>query len=89
MRYRNYKLCASIGRSQSLLLPVTTVLDTGAGPNLVNIRKLPMRWHPHIRQMPVPNLVDAQKRRMEILGVLPLIVRIRSSQGESLFYGRE
>ena len=35
-RSRNYKLSASLGVNSHTLRPLTVVLDTGAGPNLVN-----------------------------------------------------
>ena len=33
---QNYKISASVGQKQALMVAITPVLDTGAGPNLIH-----------------------------------------------------
>jgi Retroviral aspartyl protease len=41
---RNYKVSATVGVSASVLTPVSAILDTGAGPNLIREKVLPEDW---------------------------------------------
>ena len=75
-RHRNYKVSLSIGRGTDMMIPLVSVLDTGAGPNIINANVLPAVWRTSIKSTSVPPLVDAQSRPLRCLGVLPLIVRI-------------
>ena len=76
MRYRNYKVHAAIGLSKSAMFPVVSVLDSGAGPNLVHLRMIPPGWLSRIRQGALPKLVDAQKRSINAIGTIALMVRL-------------
>ena len=55
-----------------------SVLDTGAGPNIINARCIPRQWHQYIRSVKTPRLVSASKTAMPVLGVIELMVRIGS-----------
>jgi hypothetical protein len=41
---RNYKVSATVGVSATVLTPVSAILDTGAGPNLIRESSLPEDW---------------------------------------------
>lgn len=45
---RYYKLSASVGRNGAVPIPIKTVLDTGAGPNLIHKRSIDPAWHSYI-----------------------------------------
>lgn len=73
---RNYKLSASLGMTSQTLHPLTVVLDTGAGPNLVDKRWLPSSWHDRIQPSPVANLSAAANQPIPVIGVILLHVRL-------------
>lgn len=56
--------------------PLTFVLDTGAGPNLMEMTSLCPTWQKDIEPSPVPQLHAASGQPLVILGVLALFVRI-------------
>ena len=76
MRSRNYKAHLSVGRSHKCMTTATGVLDTGARPNLLHLRKLSSPWIERIQRIPVPTLVDAKRRPKNVMGALPLIGQI-------------
>jgi hypothetical protein len=41
---RNYKVSATVGVLATVLTPVSVILDTGAGPNLIRESALPEDW---------------------------------------------
>jgi hypothetical protein len=41
---RNYKISVTIGVSATMLTPVSAILDTGAGPNMIRETVLPEDW---------------------------------------------
>jgi hypothetical protein len=44
MESRNYEVSATVGVSSAVATPVYAILDTGAGPNLVQEDVLPEDW---------------------------------------------
>lgn len=73
----NYKVEASIGPDIQTLRPVLTVLDTGAGPNLIRADLLPpAALEACDKDREVVNLSSASNHRLETLGVLHLTVKI-------------
>jgi hypothetical protein len=73
----NYKLGVSVGLTRAVLFPVRSVLDTGAGPNLVREDILPSGWD----RLLIPNLLlsritNASGRRMPAKGVITLFVQV-------------
>ena len=71
---RNYKVRLTVGINSTVAHPVTSVLDTGAGPNLINKDFLPTQWHSNIRPMKDPGLVGATKQAVVMQGVILLHV---------------
>lgn len=79
---RNYKLSATVVRDGALSIPVKTVLDIGAGPNLIRKKRIDLAWPSHIRPVQITRLLDASKRVMKFCGLIHLTVRIRRSQAK-------
>jgi len=73
---RNYKIGISVGVQASITHPVTCVLDTGAGPNLINKDFLPPSWTDKIRPAQDPGLIAATRQAVSIEGVILLHVRV-------------
>ena len=55
---------------------ITPVLDSGAGPNLIYLRRVAGPWRAAIKSARSPPLIDASNRSMKALGELKLHVRI-------------
>jgi hypothetical protein len=49
---RDYKVSATVGVSATVLRPVSAILDTGAGPNLIGEKVLPDDWE--LNRIPGP-----------------------------------
>lgn len=58
------------------LKPTTTVLDTGADPNLINLRFLPEAWRHRIQSANIGSLVMAARQRISVTGVIPLYIQL-------------
>ena len=41
---RNYKVRLTVGAVSNIMVPTTVVLDTGAGPNLINMDFIKTEW---------------------------------------------
>lgn len=67
------------------MIRVRTVLDTGAGPNLIHYDRIDPAWRTSIRDTTTPSLRDASKRAMRTLGVITLLVRIGQFQAHVQF----
>ncbi|CAN8063812.1 unnamed protein product [Agarophyton chilense] len=77
MKYNNYKVRASICFSDRLAVPVTCVLETGAGPNVLNSRVIPEAVLRNLSRPPDNNpLVDANKRPLNLRGMLTTVVQL-------------
>lgn len=73
----NYKVEAQIGASRHSLMPVVSVIDTGAGPNLVKAELVPAQVLQSLdSNRQVVNLASASNHRLETLGVVHLIVQV-------------
>eukprot|EP00171_Calliarthron_tuberculosum_P022458 IDg22458t1 len=76
----NYKLDALIGPDTKTQQPLLTVLDTGAGPNLIRADLLPQRLLDELdRTREIVNIASASKHRLDVLGTLALTVTVESS----------
>lgn len=75
----NYKLAAEVGPSRKTQQPRLTVLDTGAGPNLIRTDLLPQRLLDELdRTREIVNLARASQHRLEVLGITTLSVTVGS-----------
>jgi len=72
----NYKVNVSIGQQKSTLLPTEAVLDTGACPNLIDKRYIPLKWRHAIRPQEVSRLRGANNTTLVVEGVILLHVRV-------------
>jgi Retroviral aspartyl protease len=62
---RNYKISVTIGVSATVLTPVSAILDTGAGPNMIRETVLPEDWERYrIPGLPAFHIVGAGGRRI-------------------------
>lgn len=66
----------SLGIKSIMLLRVASLLDTGAGPNLINESFLPNKWYDHIKSATPSNLRTANTETVNIDGMIPMLVRI-------------
>jgi hypothetical protein len=83
----NYKLGVSIGLTRAVLFPVRSVLDTGAGPNLVREDVLPSGWDCSlIPNQPLPQITNASGKRMPVKGVIILILQVGNLVRRVRFY---
>ena len=73
---RNYKLRMSWGINSKSLLPQTVILDTGAGPNLVDYGRLPEKWKKKIKKVKRVSMTSASKDKMNLVGVIPIVIRL-------------
>ena len=77
MAKRNYKIHADIGITRRATRRFVAVLDTGAGPSFIRRDVLPEDIGAFIRKEPTaPKIIDANKRKVEIDGVIDLSVNI-------------
>ena len=77
MAKRNYKIHADIGITRRATRKFVAVLDTGAGPSFIRRDVLPDDIGAIIRKDPTaPKIIDANKRKVEIDGVIDLSVNI-------------
>ncbi|CAN8063205.1 unnamed protein product [Agarophyton chilense] len=73
---RNYKVYAYIGSDRNLLSRRFTILDTGAGPNFKRESELAPADLERIRYGPLPDIRDATKNAVKIVGTVRLMVRL-------------
>ena len=73
----NYKVEALIGRTRTLQSSYLTVLDTGAGPNLIRSDCLDTEALATVDTSPdIVNLASATKHRLDTLGIVTLTVTV-------------
>lgn len=65
-----------MGLDSQVQMPVTSVLDTGAGPNLVHLNGLPSVWQSKLVKTAQTTVTDASRNHMRTLGVIRLFMRI-------------
>ncbi|CAN8063106.1 unnamed protein product [Agarophyton chilense] len=70
MQKRNYKVYADIGWDKDLLTRRLTVLDTGAGPNSIQISELRFTDQEQIHYGPLPDIRDANRNAVRTLGTV-------------------
>ena len=62
-----------LGCNLQVMHTANAVLDTGAGPNLVQESSLPKDWRKHARQaLDVPRIHEANNRQLRVEGVVNL-----------------
>ena len=81
----NCKISATVGQKQVLMVAITPVLDSGAGPNLIHLRCVAESWRPSIKPARSPALIDSSNRAIKVLGEMPLFVRIGAFVGRIPF----
>ena len=73
---KNYKVYADIGPTVGLMSRVLSVLDTGAGPNLVRKSELPPGMETLVSFGPTQDIGDANNRPLRTLGTIRMPVRL-------------
>ena len=73
---KTYKVYADIGPTIGLMSRVLSVLDTGAGPNLVRKSELPPGMETLISFGPTQDIGDANNRPLRTLGTIRMPVRL-------------
>lgn len=82
----NYKVAAALGCDNTSLTPVLSVLDTGAGPNLVRLSALPPPLRSQINSSrAIVNLQSASRHKITTLGVVTLTVRVGTYEARQPF----
>jgi Retroviral aspartyl protease len=83
---RNYKVSATVGVSFTVLTPVSAILDTGAGPNLIRESVLPEDWERYqIPGLPAFHIVGAGGRRLMQKGNITFTVQLGTLKVQALF----
>ena len=83
---RNYKVSATVGVSATVLRPVSAILDTGAGPNLIKETALPEDWERYrIPGPPAFHIVGAGGRRLLQKGNITLTVQLGTIKVQARF----
>lgn len=75
-RNRNYRVEAIISDENGLVIKVFTVLDTGAGPNLVNDAWITQPWINNVVRTYLPRLRAAGNEHMKVDKVINLDVQL-------------
>eukprot|EP00171_Calliarthron_tuberculosum_P022177 IDg22177t1 len=52
------------------------ILDTGAGRNFIRLSAIPRNWYNSIKEGPVPDIRDANKRPIQVVGAISLCVQL-------------
>jgi hypothetical protein len=87
MNSRNYKFNVSVGVSNSVLVPVIAVFDTGAGPNPIREDVVPPNWETlRLRGVPIPKVMNASGRLLNSKGLIFLIVQVGNLLTRLRFY---
>ena len=73
---KNYKVFADIGPTVGLMSRVLSVLDTGAGPNLIRKSELPAGMETLVSCGPTPDIGDANNRPLRTVGTIKMPVRL-------------
>ena len=58
------------------MVPTSSVLDTGAGPNLIHAKVLPANWKHYLKPLSGPPLIAANRHRLNAIGEIPLYLRL-------------
>jgi hypothetical protein len=82
----NYKISATVGVSATVLTPVSAILDTGAGPNLIREKVLPEDWERYrIPGPPEFYIVGAGGRRLLQKGNITFTVQVGTIKVQARF----
>ena len=77
---RKYKVAAPIGFGKAELHPIPTMLDTGCGPNFVDMEHLPPSWKDHLLPRGrEPRLFSASHTPLSVLGRIRMTVQLGTS----------
>ena len=73
---KNYKVFADIGTTAGLMSRVLSVLDTGAGPNLIRKSELPAGLETLVSFGPTQDIGDANNRPLRTVGTIKMPMRL-------------
>ena len=73
---KHYKVFADIGPTVGLMSRVLSVLDTGAGPNLIQKSELPSGLETLVSFGPTQDIGDANNRPLRTVGTIKMPVRL-------------
>lgn len=85
LKRQDYKVSASVGCDPSVRIAMVSVVDSGVGPILIQLRCLAENWRLTIRLINSPPLKDALKRPMRPLRSLVIFVRTGQFRAPSSF----
>lgn len=71
-----YQACLAVYITSRAMFVVTSLLDTGAGPNLVNNAFLPREWQRKVVSTPSPSLRTATRETVKVEGIVRTFVQI-------------
>lgn len=67
---RNYEVRITVGHGTNFMYPVTGVLDTGAGPNLISLNLIKPLWEIYMKTVKDPGLTVATKQVVTVGGAI-------------------
>ena len=86
LRADHYKVTVLMGCNLIQMQTVDAVLDTGAGPNVIRESLLPHGWQRYAqRATNLPRIRDANNRRLNVEGILPMILDMGSQRFRASF----
>ena len=86
LRADHYKVTVLMGCNLIQMQTVDAVLDTGAGPNVIRESLLPHGWQRYAqRATSLPRIRDANNRRLNVEGILPMILDMGSQRFRASF----
>ena len=82
----NYKVECHVGPTHRALRPVLSVLDSGAGPNLIAQSVLAESLQEKVQNnLKMVNLIDANGKPLKLLGVIRLAIQVGTYQATCTF----
>lgn len=80
LKQRNHNVEASVGIARSNLDPVISVVDAGAGPNLVSMRFLTAEMKRPVKPSIEDDLRSASNTKLKVVRFITLIVQVGNSK---------
>ncbi len=87
LRWFNYKITANIGTDRNAFLPMLTVIDTGAGPNLIREGACPVKALETMDTSErIASLREASRHKLHTIGIVTLTVQVATKTSRVPFF---
>lgn len=75
-RKKDYKIGVTLGERASSMVPMSEIMDPGAGPSLTRQRSVAYLWQSAVKTVRDPVLTAATKKTVEVQGVILLHLQV-------------